>query len=57
MVDNLTNAIVQLILNAQLVDHMDMKAMFLLALVCIMGRILKNYHEKSAIIAKRDAAT
>jgi hypothetical protein len=24
---------------------------------CIMGRILKNYHEKSATIAKRDAAT
>jgi hypothetical protein len=35
MVDNLTNAIVQLILNAQLVDLMDMKAMFLLALVCL----------------------
>ena len=24
---------------------------------CIMGRILKNYHEKSALVAKRDAAT
>ena len=28
------NAIVQLILNAQLVGHMDMKAMFLFAHVC-----------------------
>jgi hypothetical protein len=24
---------------------------------CILGKIMKNYHEKSASIARRDAAT